>query len=145
MSTSTATLEAQISQQLDAYIAAFNAGDFATASSHYNEPAISISASAVTMFPARKDLLGSRERTPKSTVIPLSEVYPSYQSELVLKFCKVGWTEEGDRAGRRVGVGQLRVQEVEEGWVELRGVHGDLYAEEDGEGLVDCGHSSTSH
>ena len=56
MSTSTATLEAQISQQLDAYIAAFNAGDFATASSHYNEPAISISASAVTMFPARKDL-----------------------------------------------------------------------------------------
>ena len=39
---STSPLETQLSHQLDSYIAAFNAGDFLTAASHYNEPAVSI-------------------------------------------------------------------------------------------------------
>jgi len=55
MSSSTA-LEAQLSQQLDTYIAAFNAGDFSRAASNYNEPAVAISSAGVTIMPARKDL-----------------------------------------------------------------------------------------
>jgi ketosteroid isomerase-like protein len=56
MSTSTHALEATISQQLDTYIGAFNAGDYSTAASNYHEPAVSIGADAVTILPARKDL-----------------------------------------------------------------------------------------
>lgn len=56
MSTSNTALEAQISQQLDTYIAAFNTGDFTTAASNYHEPAVSISAGGVAILPARRDL-----------------------------------------------------------------------------------------
>ena len=52
-------LETQLSDQLDSYIAAFNARDFLTAASHYHEPAVAISSSAgVTILPKRVDLAG---------------------------------------------------------------------------------------
>lgn len=55
MSPSTHAIEVQIAEQLDSYIGAFNAGDFSTAAANYHEPAMAISANAVTILPARKD------------------------------------------------------------------------------------------
>jgi hypothetical protein len=52
----TTALEAQISTQLDTYIAAFNLGSYTTAASNYHEPAVSISAQGVSILPLRKDL-----------------------------------------------------------------------------------------
>ena len=50
-------LETQLSDQLDTYIAAFNARNFQSAASHYHEPAVAISAAAgVTILPKRVDL-----------------------------------------------------------------------------------------
>ena len=57
-------LETQLSDQLDSYIAAFNARDFLTAASHYHEPAVAISSSAgVTILPERVDLAGFLSNT----------------------------------------------------------------------------------
>jgi hypothetical protein len=52
----TTALEAQISSQLDTYIAAFNAGSYTTAASNYHEPAVSISGKSFSTLPLRKDL-----------------------------------------------------------------------------------------
>jgi ketosteroid isomerase-like protein len=55
-SPSTEALEVHISQLLDTYSCAFNTGDFEAVASHYHEPAVALTASSVTILPARKDL-----------------------------------------------------------------------------------------
>lgn len=49
-------LSTQISTLLDAYIKAFNASDYTTASTYFHEPALVVSASGVAVLPSTSDV-----------------------------------------------------------------------------------------
>lgn len=56
-------IEQHISDLLDAYIASFNAGDYAKAASYYSEPSVAISASSVTVMGTLQDRINVLEST----------------------------------------------------------------------------------
>ncbi|KAF1812297.1 hypothetical protein P152DRAFT_449564 [Eremomyces bilateralis CBS 781.70] len=56
MPSSSKALEESISQQLDDYISDFNKGDFDKAATNYLEPAVTLSASSVSILSNRQDL-----------------------------------------------------------------------------------------